>query len=512
MVHTSALLVAAASLAASVAAEGLYSKNSAVLQITGVDYDRVITKSNYTSIVEFYAPWCGHCKNLKPAYESAAKSLAGIAKVAAVNCDDELNKPFCGKMGVQGFPTLKIVRPGKKPGKPTVEDYQGQRSAKAIVEAVKDRIPNTVKRVTDKNLDEWLKENNDTAKAILFSDKGTISATLKTLAVDFAGLIPIAQVRNKESKAVETFGVESYPTLILLPGGAADAIKYDGEMKKDAMVKFLSQVTAPNPDCPEPKSKKSKKDEKNDKKQEKKESKSSSKFARASASHKSSEASSAATSAASETVEEPIQATESPDPKVNDDDQDKPVVLPEEELPAQTIPIFYDAADLQAVCLNAKSKTCILAILPKDEAHENAKTALASLAAIHKKQSHLFPFFGVSASNTLVPTLVKELSLDGDENKVHLVATNGKRSWVKKYPGNGFGAVAVEAWVDAIRMGEGRKEKLPESLFAADSGAADEEKAAKQEPAKADAREPIQVQLEEAMTEEPDLAQKHDEL
>ena len=69
---------------------------------------------------------------MQPAYEKAAKSLTGLAKVAAVNCDDESNKPFCGRMGVQGFPTLKIVKPGKKPGKPIVEDYQGARSAKAI--------------------------------------------------------------------------------------------------------------------------------------------------------------------------------------------------------------------------------------------------------------------------------------------------------------------------------------------------------------------------------------------
>src|SRR2546430_15435214 len=103
----------------------------------------------------FYAPWCGHCQNLKPAYEKAAKSLAGLAKVAAVNCDDDANKAFCGSMGVQGFPTLKIIRPGKKAGKPAVEDYQGGRSAKAIVDAVIERIPNHVKRVQDEGLEAW---------------------------------------------------------------------------------------------------------------------------------------------------------------------------------------------------------------------------------------------------------------------------------------------------------------------------------------------------------------------
>lgn len=52
MVRSSALAAAAAALALNANAESLYSKKSAVLQITGVDYDRVIAKSNYTSIVE----------------------------------------------------------------------------------------------------------------------------------------------------------------------------------------------------------------------------------------------------------------------------------------------------------------------------------------------------------------------------------------------------------------------------------------------------------------------------
>jgi protein disulfide-isomerase A6 len=421
-----------------------------------------------------------------------------------VNCDDELNKPFCGQMGVQGFPTLKIVRPGKKYGKPTVEDYQGQRTAKAIVDAVKDKIPNTVKRVTDKNFDEWLQEKNETAKAILFSDKQPISATLKTLAVDFAGIVSIAQIRNKETKAVEMFGVKKFPTLVLLPGGSSDPVVYDGEMQKNGMVEFLSQVAPPNPDCPPPKAKKAKKSEKKD---EKKASKSSSKFAKASASHKSADASSAAASATSETVEEPIAPTESPDAKVNEDTDAKPIVIPEEEL-KPTIPIVSDSSELQTSCLTEKSKTCILALLPKDESSETATSVITSLASIHKKydasKSHLFPFIAVSASNPLAASLLSELNL-GSDSDVHLVATNGKRAWVKKYSGQTFGSVEVEAWVDAIRMGEGKKEKLPESLLVAGKGEAGEEKVADQQP--------IKIEVEEIVEEaQPEQAQKHDEL
>jgi protein disulfide-isomerase A6 len=381
-------------------------------------------------------------------------------------------------MGVQGFPTLKIVRPGKMQGKPTVEDYQGERSAKGIVNAVKDKVPNVVKRVNDMNLDAWLQENKDSAKAILFSEKGIVSATLRALAIDFAGLVSVAQIKKSEKAAVEKYGITEYPSLVLLPTGSEEAIKFDGKIEKEAMVEFLSQVAPPNPDCPPAKGKKPKA-----KKDDKKASKSSSKFAKASASHKTADAFSAAASGKDETVEEPVVPTESPSPNLKDEDTPEPIVLPTEQS-KPTIPVLVEAAELQALCLNEQSKTCILAILPTDESSEAAETAIASLALIHKKYdtptSHLFPFVGVAASNPVAASLLSELSL-GNNGQVHLIATHGKRAWYKKYSGSAFGKGDVEQWVDAIRMGEGKKEKLPESLLV--TGARQEEKVTKEEEA-----------------------------
>lgn len=54
---------------------------------------------------------CGHCKALAPAYTKAAEHMAGIVTFAAVDCDDQNNKKLCAEFDVQGFPTIKFMKP-----------------------------------------------------------------------------------------------------------------------------------------------------------------------------------------------------------------------------------------------------------------------------------------------------------------------------------------------------------------------------------------------------------------
>lgn len=338
-------------------------------------------------------------------------------------------------MGIQGFPTLKIVRPKKGGGKPVVQDYNGQRTASAMVEALVQQINNYVVKVEDKSLDKFL--STETPKAILFTEKGSTSALLKSIAIDFADVITIGQARNKEAKTVEKFGIEKFPTLVLLPGGDAPAIVYDGELKKEALVKFLSQAGAPNPDPPV-KANGEKKNGKKDKKASKASDKSSSKA--------SSEKSSATPESESETPT-----------------QEAPVIV-ETALP---IPAINTPEKLIKECLSAKSHTCVLAFVPSSE-DETAQKALGSLSQLAFKHAqskrHLFPFYEVPQSNEGAALLLKALDLSAEG--VQVIAINARRGWWRHYEGADFGHEGVEAWIDAIRLSEGVKKKLPEGIVA----------------------------------------------
>merc|ERR1712061_598523 len=89
---------------------------------------------------------CGHCKQLAPQYQKAAQALKGIIGVGAVDCD--VHKQLCGQYGVQGFPTIKVF--GANKNKP--EDYQGGRTADAIVQAAQNLLKNLFKTDSVENL------------------------------------------------------------------------------------------------------------------------------------------------------------------------------------------------------------------------------------------------------------------------------------------------------------------------------------------------------------------------
>ncbi|RPA88239.1 thioredoxin-domain-containing protein [Ascobolus immersus RN42] len=464
--------LALASLLLTGSASALYSSKGPVLQVNEKNFKKEILNSNTAAIVEFFAPWCGHCKNLAPEYQKAAKNLQGIAKVAAVDCDNESNKKFCSQHGVQGFPTLKVFTPSNKPGKPKIEDYNGARTAKAIVDTLVERIPNKVARVSSKNLDDHLSRRNETTKAILFTNKGTTSAMYKGLALTFADAIDFAQIRDTETAAVERFGITKFPTLLVIPGGKTEPIVYDGDIKREKVFEFLKNITPPLEAPAEPKK---------DKKASSKSSKAS-KSSSASASSETPE-----TSAAPQTEPEPAKA------------QENIIWL---------IPGLMDLPALQQGCFTPHSKTCIIALTPTPDSLNDP--TITAFTAIHDKLRAVSPgktrFYKLNTSGEPAEFLHSKVGLKEGQT---VLAVNGHRRWVSFYEGKENDLVEMSAWVDDVRLGTQKKVKLDEALLAeqTDDQVIDESKikepvAASEEPA---AEETVKIlPVDEEVVPEPE--------
>jgi protein disulfide-isomerase A1 len=90
-------------------------------------------KENPYVMVEFYAPWCGHCKRLQPEYEKAAEIVGGKAVLAKV--DATIEKESAKKFNVQGYPTVLWFVNGEMK-----EEYEGDRKAEEIAKWIVKKI------------------------------------------------------------------------------------------------------------------------------------------------------------------------------------------------------------------------------------------------------------------------------------------------------------------------------------------------------------------------------------
>jgi protein disulfide-isomerase A6 len=226
-------------------AAAMYSKTSPVIQLNSKNFDAVVQNTDKITFVEFFAPWCGHCQKLAPAYEKVADGLKGIVNIAAVDCDDGANKPLCGKYDIKGFPTIKIMLPEPdKQGKRTVrvEEYRGERTVAAISDFATRLMPSRVEKLKSGSIKEFLAKANDTVKVVLFTKKGVTSSVYKSLSTSFKDA-SFAQVRNDVSDAVELFGITTFPQLLVLPGGDAEAVIFTGKMKLGPMRDFIATYT-----------------------------------------------------------------------------------------------------------------------------------------------------------------------------------------------------------------------------------------------------------------------------
>ena len=131
-----------------------------------------------SAFVKFYAPWCGHCKKLAPAWDQLHSEFAdsGDVVIGDVDCTADGNKDLCGKYGVRGFPTLKYFVGGD----PNGESYEGGRDFDALLEFAKENLGPTC---SPSNLELC----NDEQKAAIEAAQALSIEDLDAKIADFEG-------------------------------------------------------------------------------------------------------------------------------------------------------------------------------------------------------------------------------------------------------------------------------------------------------------------------------------
>ncbi|KAJ5997464.1 hypothetical protein N7499_006140 [Penicillium canescens] len=238
------------------ALSGFANASSAVKDLIPSNFDDVVLKSGKPALVEFFAPWCGHCKTLAPVYEELAQTFASVQdKVTVAKVDADAERSLGKRFGVQGFPTLKWF--DGKSDKP--EEYKGGRDLESLSAFITEKT-GIKPRGAQKEPSKVEMLNDATFKTTVGGDKNvlvaftapwcghckTLAPVWETLANDFALESDVvvakvdAEAENARALAKEQ-GVTGYPTIKFFPKGSIEPQAYSGARSEEALVKFLNE-------------------------------------------------------------------------------------------------------------------------------------------------------------------------------------------------------------------------------------------------------------------------------
>ena len=186
-------------------------------------------------LVEFYAPWCGHCKKLTPEYAKAAEILAAQdPSIDIAKCDATANTELAKKYGVQGYPTLKWFVDGE----PT--DYTGGRTTDTIVSWINKRMGPPAKEVTGDDLAAQVKD----AKTLVVFFGDASSDEFKAFESAASKDDKRTFLYSSNADDAKTHGATA-PAVVFFRNFDEPKVTYEGQWESSDIVQFVESSSVP---------------------------------------------------------------------------------------------------------------------------------------------------------------------------------------------------------------------------------------------------------------------------
>ncbi|KAF9556147.1 hypothetical protein EC968_008430 [Mortierella alpina] len=226
--------------------------------LTPKDFDQasaIVVKIGSTpTLVKFYAPWCGHCKNLAPIYEELGQAFANQDKVLIAKVDADAHRELGSRFDIKGFPTLKWFPKGVN-GDP--EDYSGGRDLDSLASFVTKKsgaksafvkAPSAVITLTDDKFDKEVLQSGKNFLVEFYAPWcghcKNLAPTYEKVAQDFKNdhnKVLIGKVDATEEKVVaEKYGIKGYPTIKFFTA-AGTVEDYEGGRSQQDFIDFINK-------------------------------------------------------------------------------------------------------------------------------------------------------------------------------------------------------------------------------------------------------------------------------
>ena len=231
------------------------------------DFTRLLTKTQKPILVMFYAPWCGHCKALKPHFAEAASELKSEAVLAGMDLEKPELYGVRQALNITGFPTLHYYLHGNK-----VFDYGGERTKEGILTWMRDPKPPAAGEKEAES--SWEDEESEVVHLLEDTFNDYLSEHSSILVMFYApwcghckamkphyteaaqrmkeegieGTLAAVDATKARSLA-EQYGVKGFPTIKYFKDGELQ-YDYGYARETDALVGFMREPSEPPPPPP----------------------------------------------------------------------------------------------------------------------------------------------------------------------------------------------------------------------------------------------------------------------
>ncbi|KAK1266988.1 Protein disulfide-isomerase 5-2 [Acorus gramineus] len=209
-----------------------------VLELNDSNIDDAIASID-NLLVDFYAPWCGHCKRLSPELDVAAPVLAKWdVPIVIAKLDADKYTKIRYKYRVQGYPTLKLFMHG------VPVDYEGPRKAESLIKQLrKFVIPDVSLLESDSAIDNFVLAAGK--QFPIFIGFGLNETVIGSLAWKYKEKSGFAVARGFSEEVMVKYGFDKVPALVSIHPGYNEQHVFYGPFEDDFVEDYIRQNQLP---------------------------------------------------------------------------------------------------------------------------------------------------------------------------------------------------------------------------------------------------------------------------